>query len=1100
MNINKHNVAMRWITRRRTNEVAGLYESFPGTFSAYQEALSSGFQGTMEEFIQIQSIPQSDRPFTGKVGGIVEPGVTHYGKAHMDDVLHNIKKGDELGKSVKQIVSKYNKVIGYQAFTNKNRYYISNTEKNALQRVKQYADEFRPPTGGSLRKGITKFTAEAMFQDSDFKEFFKKYLNKGEGYVKDFKGNADKLSLDDLKKEWDKLKPLDKRTIIRKDPPGPWTTFKAGTKVSFLSEVAEHLPYSERTLQDYLVSSKRTLPKNITENLKVFYKITESRAVVDQLKELNLLPENYETVKRGEKYTWKKLTDADKEKLKNVKRSMNIELDPTKRGTVAKAAKKTLLPEQRSINMARKLLITETNRQLENLLKYKPHQFRLFIANNPILKEIVETEFRAGDAVKTPINEITDNELFKKVQFAEDHIKDFNKAKINAWGKVLVGEGIENPENLRTTLRHLNYPLKSKVAEFVERNRGSKDIKIQNQIKNWKSFFNRTGQAFLTGEFEKGTIHGLTGNISLEKQFKNLGLNVTKILDASGNEELKAKVLKVAGCGDYKTGGRIGFARGDPFVCLKNKLENNPKGTLSKIFDGVPEIRAPLAQTLGPDGWRFLGVDYSDLSRMTKGPVASLLRGVAGTSARYSPTFRGIKMDPVKALAKTGRVIFDPIEVGTLPLWLMGEGVYQYFDSLKDLERALNTNKNIPGLAEQLGMSVQSLKNAIKEKYRQGALNVESGLEETMAFEPKHQKDVTAFDRKIISLFDRGIHPKTQEQKMTDEAFIKGDTFGKITGGEFLRDYRESKEKEYERRLKQEGPYKQYLKRGDPLAEGLEKYDQYIPYEDLRPDEDPLPEGGFYEGGRVPFGKGGMGRRAFLGWLAGAIGSIAGLKSGLIKFGAGKGKGTLAVKAGDHIIQSTPGMPDWYIPLVNRIVKEGDDITAKLGTVEREIVHTKKLGKGEFADEVTVYQDMNTGNVRVEYNSRHSMGEGYEPVHLEYRAGEVIEEGKHAGKKTKPEFEASEVEPVGHTHGPDDYSIDWDGENVVGNVDDLMSDTSKLKQFATKKKPTMGEIVETSKKRKAVQKVHENESDYIVSKQGDYIDYDDYLPGIDELD
>ena len=81
MKIHKHNVAMQWITRRRTNEVAGLYESFPGTFSAYQEALSSGFQGTMEEFIQHQSIPQSDRPFTGKIGGLVEPGVTHYAKS-----------------------------------------------------------------------------------------------------------------------------------------------------------------------------------------------------------------------------------------------------------------------------------------------------------------------------------------------------------------------------------------------------------------------------------------------------------------------------------------------------------------------------------------------------------------------------------------------------------------------------------------------------------------------------------------------------------------------------------------------------------------------------------------------------------------------------------------------------------------------------------------------------------------------------------------------------------------------------------------------------------------------------------------------------------
>ena len=84
--------------------------------------------------------------------------------------------------------------------------------------------------------------------------------------------------------------------------------------------------------------------------------------------------------------------------------------------------------------------------------------------------------------------------------------------------------------------------------------------------------------------------------------------------------------------------------------------------------------------------------------------------------------------------------------------------------------------------------------------------------------------------------------------------------------------------------------------------------------------------------------------------------------------------------------------------------------------------------------------------------------------------------------------------------GPDDYAIEWDGENVVGRVEDLMSDTSKLKQYATKKKPTMGEIVESSKKKKAVQKVHENESDYIVDKQGDYVDYDDYLPDIDDID
>ena len=45
--------------------------------------------------------------------------------------------------------------------------------------------------------------------------------------------------------------------------------------------------------------------------------------------------------------------------------------------------------------------------------------------------------------------------------------------------------------------------------------------------------------------------------------------------------------------------------------------------------------------------------------------------------------------------------------------------------------------------------------------------------------------------------------------------------------------------------------------------------------------------------------------------------------------------------------QGTPGMPDWYIPLVNRIVKEGKDVSSKLSTKSRETVHTKKIERLE---------------------------------------------------------------------------------------------------------------------------------------------------------
>jgi hypothetical protein len=254
-------------------------------------------------------------------------------------------------------------------------------------------------------------------------------------------------------------------------------------------------------------------------------------------------------------------------------------------------------------------------------------------------------------------------------------------------------------------------------------------------------------------------------------------------------------------------------------------------------------------------------------------------------------------------------------------------------------------------------------------------------------------------------------------------------------------------------------------------------------------------------GGRVPFGKGGMSRRGFLGWLASLIGGAAGIKTGLISFGKGAGTGKTAIKVGDTIVKNTPGMPEWFIPLVNRIVKEGDDVTAKLGTVEREIVHTKKISKGE---EVTVYQNLDNGNVRVEYGPTHPReSNNLSTVHLEYRAGEVITEGKHAGKKTKPEFEAVESEPKYVAVGPDDAEVQWDLDNVVGNVDDLTTDTSKLKEFGTNRKLTHKDKVKAKKKQEYRQHLEtdtEAQVDYSVNKYGEGQDYDDYLPDIDDMD
>jgi hypothetical protein len=162
-----------------------------------------------------------------------------------------------------------------------------------------------------------------------------------------------------------------------------------------------------------------------------------------------------------------------------------------------------------------------------------------------------------------------------------------------------------------------------------------------------------------------------------------------------------------------------------------------------------------------------------------------------------------------------------------------------------------------------------------------------------------------------------------------------------------------------------------------------------------------------------------------------------------------------------------------------------------LATKEREIVHTKKLD--EF-DEVTVTQDLDTGNVRVEYQGSTNMGEA--PIQLDYKAGEVVEDAsRKAGKeiKTKSEFSAVESEPEIVNW---DGDIEWTGENVVGKVDDLLTDTTKLETYATGKNPNIKKLLKSEQKQKYVNKLHDDtmeQVEYIENKGGEYMPVEDIL-------
>ena len=245
---------------------------------------------------------------------------------------------------------------------------------------------------------------------------------------------------------------------------------------------------------------------------------------------------------------------------------------------------------------------------------------------------------------------------------------------------------------------------------------------------------------------------------------------------------------------------------------------------------------------------------------------------------------------------------------------------------------------------------------------------------------------------------------------------------------------------------------------------------------------------------RVPFKLGGIDkvRRAFLQAMGAGAAGVGAAKTGLFGLLKGGGKKQIVENLTQVPIHSVAGMPSWFKPLVNRVIKEGTETTNlpihKGGAMsEREIVHSAKLGENQG---VRVYQNLDNQTITVEYQSADNMGGVDDAVRLEYKAAEEIEPilpqhmdpkdpkgfwKPHKDQKTKPTFEANEAwpyadNPFGHRHQK--RNITFEGENTVTKVDDLYSDTSALKQFGTGKDLSKKELTIAKQKRKRVNEIN----------------------------
>ena len=240
----------------------------------------------------------------------------------------------------------------------------------------------------------------------------------------------------------------------------------------------------------------------------------------------------------------------------------------------------------------------------------------------------------------------------------------------------------------------------------------------------------------------------------------------------------------------------------------------------------------------------------------------------------------------------------------------------------------------------------------------------------------------------------------------------------------------------------------------------------------------------FADGGRANFDKGGMSRRTFL-KLLGGLAAIPIVGKFIKPMKVGKKITKVPIIKTDNVA----GKPEWFDQLVNKVILEGDDVTKKFATAERQSIHQKTLDDGSV---VRVTEDVDDGAIRVEYESEANVFG--DDVLMQYKKP-LPDEGD---PRPAAEFTTAESGPVGRQTGPDDYDLDVD-EVGGSSIEDLDSDVSKLKEFATGQKPTMKEVVQNIKRKDKAKRITEDpetQSDAVIRRQGDYVpEYDDYASG-----
>ena len=201
-----------------------------------------------------------------------------------------------------------------------------------------------------------------------------------------------------------------------------------------------------------------------------------------------------------------------------------------------------------------------------------------------------------------------------------------------------------------------------------------------------------------------------------------------------------------------------------------------------------------------------------------------------------------------------------------------------------------------------------------------------------------------------------------------------------------------------------------------------------------------------------------------------------------------KGTGIKAIKAAGKVLPKVQGMPEWFTPLVNKIMKEGTDISPKASRVE-DMTTVKKLeipSETGKPDTITLTQNKITGEISIESDVAGSVDNS--PFELNYRPPKSdinLETGKEI--KYPGDFSVIENRPR-PTSEPGDYEFDY--ENL--RVEDAYSDLEKLEKIATGKIKDAKKIEERAAGRKMLE---ESPYEDIINRYPDPPEPDDFADG-----